>query len=39
MAMAQQTPNRKKVLRSDTITKSKDIDEVVVVGYGKKRLI
>lgn len=41
MAMAQQTPNRKEsAKKSDTTTKSKTIDEVVVVGYGKqKRLI
>ena len=37
MAMAQQTPNRKVSTKADTISKSKDIDEVVVVGYGKQK--
>ncbi|MDV3753848.1 SusC/RagA family TonB-linked outer membrane protein [Elizabethkingia anophelis] len=38
MAMAQQTPNRKEsAKKSDTTTKAKTIDEVVVVGYGKQK--
>nr|WP_305050480.1 TonB-dependent receptor plug domain-containing protein [Elizabethkingia bruuniana] len=38
MAVAQQTPNRKEsAKKSDTTTKSKTIDEVVVVGYGKQK--
>ena len=38
MTMAQQTPNRKEnAKKADTTAKAKDIDEVVVVGYGKQK--